>query len=186
VILDAPKAYAARFAGIAPLKIIFTFNYDRTQFPDGTTIPGFSGLSKSVNKPRYSNIPFVGPIPPGFYKLVGPGWNKKLGGDCYFLEPMKGTNLFDRYGFFSHIALGKSAEMNGQPCFGSEGCLVIPPEEFRHYLKKVRELGVQYLAVGTSQQLRAFRQQADSAYWAAHRPLVSPKAQQPYQIVVMR
>lgn len=82
---------------------------------------GYSGKGEGKNNPAYQQVPDVGPIPQGNWKIVSltiP--NTPHGPYVLRLEPAPGTKLFGRDGFLIH---GDSIQHPGE---ASEGCIIMP------------------------------------------------------------
>ena len=85
---------------------------------DGVAIDyGFSGFEDAINVPGMDEIPMIGPLPKGKWKIVGPPFDDaKMGKYVLRLMPAPG-NLTNRNGFCWHNYAPS------RPFESSEGCL---------------------------------------------------------------
>lgn len=84
---------------------------------------GYSGMdiptAMGKNNPAMQDVPDVGPIPEGLWK-IGSAFDSQIHGPvCMRLTPAHGTDTFGRSGFLIH---GDSFEHPGE---ASEGCIVL-------------------------------------------------------------
>ena len=82
---------------------------------------GYSGHAEGKNNPQMQNVPDIGPIPVGVYRIGQPFDHPHLGPCVMSLTPLPETDTFGRSGFFLH---GDDREHPGE---GSEGCIVQGP-----------------------------------------------------------
>jgi hypothetical protein len=84
---------------------------------------GYSGHPPYVNIPSAESILNEGPIPRGFYVIVGPPFDDpKCGAYCLRLIPDSGTILYGRNDFLCH---GDEIDHPGQE-LASDGCIILP------------------------------------------------------------
>lgn len=84
---------------------------------------GYSGIGTGLNNPDAEQVQDLGPIPAGWWKIVGPPVDTTTHGPyCLGLEPEKDTITFYRSGFLIH---GDSKEFAGQH-LASHGCIILP------------------------------------------------------------
>ena len=80
---------------------------------------GYSGHGEGRNNPSMANVPDIGPIPPGKYK-IGPAYDDPHLGPCVMhLDPLPGTDTFGRSLFRIH---GNNAANDA-----SHGCVIAEP-----------------------------------------------------------
>lgn len=92
------------------------------KFPTQISL-GYSGRGLGRNNPDAESVPFVGPIPRGYYTIGAPECVNTSGPHGPFvlpLTPRPGFDLHGRNGFLIH---GDSIP---HPGTGSEGCIVLP------------------------------------------------------------
>lgn len=80
---------------------------------------GYSGHPPFVNDTGAEALAARGPIPRGAYRMVGPFDHVRLGPCVFYLDPMKGTDMHGRSGFFIH---GDNEYGNRS---ASHGCIVL-------------------------------------------------------------
>lgn len=80
--------------------------------------PVYSGYGEHRNDPSLCNVPNVGPIPPGKYRIGKAYQHEHLGPVVMNLDPLPGTNTFGRSLFRIH---GDNKEHNA-----SHGCIIAP------------------------------------------------------------
>lgn len=80
-------------------------------------MPPYSGTRAGRNNLGMVNVPNIGPIPPGLYRIERSRNSKTLGPVVFDLTPMPGTNTFGRTLFRIH---GNSADNDA-----SHGCLIL-------------------------------------------------------------
>lgn len=97
---------------------ITTGSFKRDGNPWGVGYSG-AGLNEADgrNNPSMVNIPNVGPLPPGDYRVMPSRNSKTLGPLVFDLVPLPGTNTFDRSLFRIH---GNSKDNNA-----SHGCIIL-------------------------------------------------------------
>lgn len=88
---------------------------------------GYSGMPpKGKNNPAAQSIHNVGPIPRGWYAIIGPPRDTPQHGPfVLWLEPDHANEMFSRSGFLLH------GDSLAHPGSASEGCIVIALE-IRH------------------------------------------------------
>lgn len=80
--------------------------------------PVYSGFGGHKNDPAACNVPNVGPIPPGKYRIGKAYQHEHLGPVVMNLDPLPGTDTFGRSLFRIH---GDNKEHNA-----SHGCIIAP------------------------------------------------------------
>jgi hypothetical protein len=81
---------------------------------------GWSGFEDGINIPAMQNIPYIGPIPCGAWKIIGPPVDDpETGKYTLIVVPDSATQIFGRNSFRLH---GRSA---AKPFDSSKGCLVL-------------------------------------------------------------
>lgn len=80
---------------------------------------GYSGTLAGRNNPLLQNIPNVGPIPVGNYKIESATDMQTLGPCVMGLTALPGNEMFGRSGFFIH---GNNVENDA-----SHGCIILGP-----------------------------------------------------------
>lgn len=82
---------------------------------------GYSGMGSGKNNPEMETVHNVGPIPHGYWTIVGPPINTAEHGPYVMtLKPSGDTPTFGRDGFLLH---GDSKE---SPGCASHGCVIMP------------------------------------------------------------
>ena len=82
---------------------------------------GYSGKGAGVNNPSLENVPNVGPIPCGGWKIGPPFYSEAHGPFCL---PLQARTFQSRWGFLIH---GDSVARAGQQQ-ASEGCIILTRE----------------------------------------------------------
>lgn len=79
----------------------------------------YAGKGDGKNNPILQNVHYVGPLPRGDYKIIGPPFDDPhMGPKILGLSPMPLTQMFGRTGFFMH------SDSLSHPGAASEGCIV--------------------------------------------------------------
>lgn len=91
---------------------------------------GYAGHGAGKNNPTAQNVPFVGPIPVGRWKIGKPFHHPELGELTFPLVPLEGTQTFGRMLFRIH---GDNPEHIGA---SSDGCIVLP-RDVREQIQKI-------------------------------------------------
>lgn len=86
---------------------------------DRLVTTGYAGFGVGKNNPSKQAVPRVGPIPQGAYYMGVAFTHPTLGPIAIPLEPLKGTEMFGRSGFYMH---GMNAL---HPDDSSHGCPVV-------------------------------------------------------------
>ena len=82
---------------------------------------GYSGHGDDVNQPAFENVPMMGPLPEGAYKIGRmEATHPKLGVDVMPLTPDDGNEMYGRSAFYIH---GDNSQENYS---ASEGCIIMP------------------------------------------------------------
>ena len=81
---------------------------------------GYAGHGQGLNNPAMCNVPDVGPLPPGKYKIGSHEDNPHVGKFAMRLTPDPGNDMYGRAGFFIH---GDNPQMNHT---ASDGCIILP------------------------------------------------------------
>jgi hypothetical protein len=99
---------------------------------------GYSGCGGGENNPAMQDVPDVGPIPVGRYKMAALiFYDDKLGPRAIRLDPYPETETFGRSGFYIH---GDSFEHPGN---ASHGCIILSRAIRNHvFMGACRELTV--------------------------------------------
>lgn len=100
---------------------------------------GYSGQPPFVNQPSSETLVAAGPIPRGEYRVHWPFRHVRLGPLAFFLEPLDGTKMHGRSGFFIH---GDNALGNRT---ASHGCIILSRTDrakIEEHLRLVRTLKV--------------------------------------------
>lgn len=91
-----------------------------TLLADGETKGhGYAGHGKGLNNPAMCNVPDVGPLPKGKYKIGPHEDNPRVGKFAMRLTPDASNQMFGRAGFFIH---GDNPQMNHT---ASDGCIIL-------------------------------------------------------------
>ena len=85
----------------------------------GQTFSGYAGKGMWINDPDSTDEVSRGPLPCGTYRLHKPVRHPRLGPLSIRLEPVPGTEMFGRSGFFIH---GDNARGDRS---ASSGCIVV-------------------------------------------------------------
>lgn len=89
--------------------------------PNGEVVAvGYAGKGPHRNKPASERVVNAGPLPRGVYEVRAPLNHDNVGRYALKLEPMKGTEMYGRSGFWMH---GDNAKNPGN---ASEGCPIVP------------------------------------------------------------
>jgi hypothetical protein len=94
---------------------------DGALYHDGARIGrGYSGQPPHVNKPEDEGLKDKGPIPRGYWTIIGRPYNSAmLGPFVMVLEPKPGTETFGRSAFRIH------GDSKSRPGYASHGCIVL-------------------------------------------------------------
>ena len=105
---------------------------------DGVFIDrGYAGSGKGVNNPAMQDVPNVGPLPCGVYRIGDPYYSSNVGPYALKLAPDAANVMFGRSEFRIH---GDSIE---KPGTASHGCIVLPRKTREEIVKSGdRELHV--------------------------------------------
>lgn len=96
---------------------IFRISAGTLQENDGPTSPAYSGTGEGRNNLAMANVPNVGPIPPGKYR-IGKAYDDEHLGPCVMhLNPLPGTDTFGRDLFRIHG--------NNPANDASKGCVIV-------------------------------------------------------------
>ena len=80
---------------------------------------GYSGNGQGKNNSLMQHVKAVGPLPRGWWKIVGPPYDSaNVGPYALKLEPMEGTETFGRSAFRLHG--------DNMTHTASQGCLIFP------------------------------------------------------------
>ena len=102
---------------------MWSFRQDTGRFydPNGLFIvAGWSGHGEGLNNPSMQNVPFIGPLPKGYYTIGAPVDNSPLGPCALPLIPDSGNQMFNRSEFYIHGAAFVHPENS------SDGCIILP------------------------------------------------------------
>lgn len=86
----------------------------------GSSWAGYSGHGAGRNNAEMENVPKIGPIPKGIYKIGAAYDDPHLGPCVMHLDPIDGTDTFGRSLFRLH---GDNKAHDGS---ASEGCIIMP------------------------------------------------------------
>jgi hypothetical protein len=103
---------------------------------------GYSGAEPDgKNNPAMQQVACVGPLPAGWYDIVGqPFDSPEHGPFCLRLQPRPETEMYGRTGMLIH---GDSVE---HPGCASEGCFCVSPITVRQRIWNSGDLAVQVVA----------------------------------------
>jgi len=79
---------------------------------------GYSGAPEGRNNPAMQDVPFIGPIPEGWYTIKPPTNSTHCGFEAMPLIPDPSNEMYGRDDFYMH---GDSVTHPGD---GSDGCIV--------------------------------------------------------------
>lgn len=83
---------------------------------------GYSGKGPGLNNPAMQSVPFVGPIPEGWWRIEKPPFDDPAHGPfCLRLTPYNPAAVYGRDGFLMH---GDRVDAIGQH-LASEGCIIM-------------------------------------------------------------
>ena len=82
--------------------------------------PGYSGAPEGQNNPNMQQVPNVGPIPRGTYRIGPPRSSSARGPHVLDLTPV-GHNALGRTAFLIH-----GERRDGPPGLASTGCIILP------------------------------------------------------------
>lgn len=80
---------------------------------------GYAGHGKGLNNPDMMNVPDVGPLPAGKYKIGQPHDDKHVGVFALPLTPDADNKMFGRSAFYIH---GDNPQLNHT---ASNGCIIL-------------------------------------------------------------
>lgn len=80
---------------------------------------GYSGHGDGLNNPSMTNVPDVGPLPPGKYKINKPIQDEHVGVFALPLTPDPSNDMHGRSAFFIH---GDNPQLNHT---ASNGCIIL-------------------------------------------------------------
>ena len=95
---------------------------------------GYAGNGRGKNNPAMQNVPRVGPLPLGIYRMAGTKNDPHTGPFTIILEPLDGNEMFGRSAFRIH---GDSVSSPGN---ASEGCICISPRSPREGIYRQGDL----------------------------------------------
>lgn len=90
---------------------------------------GYAGTGIGRNNPDMQGVRNVGPLPVGTYRIGPPSDHPRMGPCTMFLDPIPGTDMLGRSGFFIH-----GDNIRGD---ASRGCIVLP-RHARETIAKMR------------------------------------------------
>jgi hypothetical protein len=102
---------------------MWTYQHSSVELSDATAerlAIGYSGSPAGKNNLNKQDVPCVGPIPRGTYRIGEPFSSSEHGPWAMHLEPDAANEMFGRSGFLLH---GDSIE---HPGCASEGCIIMP------------------------------------------------------------
>ena len=100
-------------------RLIYSQGQGTLTAPDGTVAHGYAGFGDGKNNPGMENVPDVGPLPRGIYRIIGePFDHPRCGPFCLRLEPDTGNAMYGRAGFLIHGDNGHGT--------ASHGCIIMP------------------------------------------------------------
>ena len=88
---------------------------------------GYSGHDEGKNQPSYQQVPNVGPIPQGLWRIGQPYDSQHTGPFTLPLDPVAPDKCFGRSGFKIH------GDSISSPGTASHGCIILP----RHVRERV-------------------------------------------------
>lgn len=81
---------------------------------------GYAGHGEGLNNPAKADVPDVGPLPPGRYKIGQPIDDHQVGVYAMPLTPDPSNEMYGRFAFFIH---GDNPKLNHT---ASDGCIILP------------------------------------------------------------
>lgn len=98
---------------------------------------GYAGNGAGLNNPSMTNVPNVGPLPVGKYKIGAPYDDKQVGVYAMALTPDPANEMFGRSLFRIH---GDNSKLDHS---ASHGCIILP----RHIREDIHNSGDDDLVV---------------------------------------
>lgn len=99
---------------------------------------GYAGKGPGKNNPKMQDVPNVGPIPRGIYRIGDPFYSQDNGPFCLRLTHDAANHMHGRSGFLIH---GDSVKAPGT---ASEGCIILP-RDIRGKIHKSGDRGLEVI-----------------------------------------